>query len=344
MAKTLHSFDYLVLSRYLEKYVPGFAGLKKMTKFSDGQSNPTYKVIDNADVAFVLRAKPPGTLLKSAHAVDREFRVMSALAKTQVPVPNMLHLSESESPLGAQFFVMDFLPGTVFWNPALPGRSNDFRSQIYRSMVKTLATLHDINPSKVNLDTFGKPGNYFERQVNRWSTQYRASETQLNSDMDWTIDWLKANLVADDGQLSIVHGDYRLDNVMFEKEAGGLIAVLDWELSTLGHPFADLAFQCMGLRLPQTALTKGLGNLDRAAIGIPSEADYVSEYCALRSISLPENWPFYMAFSFFRLAAILQGVLYRAQSGNASNPAGLDIMKSAVKDLAEAAKNATRGK
>ena len=338
MTKPLHNHDPTVLSAYLEQHVTGFTGLAGIRRFSDGQSNPTYRILDTSGASYVLRAKPPGVLLKSAHAVDREFRVMSALAKTAVPVPKMLHLSCDDSPMGTQFLVMEYLSGTVFWDPALPESSKSFRAQAYSALVKTLAALHEVNPQAVGLQDFGRPGNYFSRQVSRWTRQYRASETQARPDMDWTIDWLSQNLVADDGQVSIVHGDYRLDNVMFDAHSTKLIAVLDWELSTLGHPFSDLAYQCMGLRLPQSLLIKGLGALDRTALGIPTEAEYVAQYCDLRNIAPPENWSFYMAFSFFRLAAILEGVLHRTQSGNASNPKEMGAMNSTIITLAQAAK------
>lgn len=338
MNKPLHQYDPKYLSDYLMSHVPGFSRLQEIEKFSDGQSNPTYKVTDITGKNYVLRAKPPGQLLKSAHAVDREFRIMSALANTEIPVPRMLHLSGQETPLGTQFFVMEYLVGNVFWNPALPGHSNSFRQKTYTELVKILSKLHDLRPATIGLVDYGKAGNYFERQVKRWSTQYRASEIENVSEMNWTIDWLNQNLVTDDGQVSIVHGDYRLDNVMFERGSSKIVAVLDWELSTLGHPFADLAYQCMGLRLPQTGLIKGLNEVDRQLFGIPSEAEYVAEYCSLRGINLPENWSFYITFSFFRLAAILQGVLHRTNSGNASNPAGLDVMKSTIRELANAAK------
>ena len=338
MNKTLHQYDPKDLSDYLVSHVPGFSKLKEIEKFSDGQSNPTYKATDITGTNYVLRAKPPGQLLKSAHAVDREFRVMSALANTEIPVPKMLHLSGQETPLGTQFFVMEYLVGTVFWDPALPGHSNSFRQKTFTELVTILSKLHDLSPTTVGLEDYGKAGNYFERQVKRWSTQYRASEMEHLSEMNWTIDWLNQNLVADDGQVSIVHGDYRLDNVMFERGSSKIVAVLDWELSTLGHPFADLAYQCMGLRLPQTGMIKGLDGVDRQLVDIPSEAEYVAEYCSLRGINLPDNWSFYITFSFFRLAAILQGVLHRSHSGNASNPTEIDVMKSTIITLARAAK------
>ncbi|WP_347822047.1 phosphotransferase family protein [uncultured Planktomarina sp.] len=344
MTQTLHSYDSERLSTYLEQHVAGFSGMAEITKFSNGQSNPTYKLTDTTGSHFVLRAKPPGTLLKSAHAVDREFRVMTALATSAVPVPKMLHLSGEDSPMGAQFLVMEHLAGRVFWDPALPEQSPEFRQDAYHALVRTLAALHDVDPRAVGLADFGKPGNYFSRQVSRWTRQYRVCETQARPDMDWTIDWLDRNMVQDDGQTAIVHGDYRLDNVMFDTETPDMIAVLDWELSTLGHPFADLAYQCMGLRLPQNGMIKGLKGIDRNAHVLPEEAEYVAQYCALRGIAPPENWAFYMVFSFFRLAAILEGVLHRAQSGNASNPRGIDTMSRTIATLAQAAKHTAQGR
>ena len=343
MTQALHSYDPKRLSTYLEEHVAGFAGLAEIAKFSDGQSNPTYKLTDTAGRHFVLRAKPPGTLLKSAHAVDREFRVMTALAQSPVPIPQMLHLSDEDSPMGAQFLVMEHLEGRVFWDPALPEQSPKFRQDAYHALVRTLAALHDVDPQAVGLADFGKPGNYFLRQVSRWTGQYRACETQARPDMNWAIDWLDRNMVQDDGQATIVHGDYRLDNVMFDSQTADMIAVLDWELSTLGHPFADLAYQCMGLRLPPNAMIKGLKGIDRKAQSLPQEAEYVAQYCALRGIKPPENWAFYMVFSFFRLAAILEGVLHRAQSGNASNPRDIGMMSGTIDTLAEAAKHTAQG-
>ena len=344
MTQTLHTYDPQELSTYLEQNVAGFSGLAEIAKFSDGQSNPTYQLTDTAGRRFVLRAKPPGTLLKSAHAVDREFRVMTALAASAVPVPQMLHLSGQASPMGAQFLVMEHLNGRVFWDPALPEQPPKFRQGVYHALVRTLAALHDVDPKAVGLADFGKPGNYFSRQVSRWTGQYRACETQARPDMDWSIDWLERNMVQDDGQTAIVHGDYRLDNVMFDSQTAEMIAVLDWELSTLGHPFADLAYQCMGLRLPQDGMIKGLKGIDRRAQSLPEEADYVALYCDLRGIAPPENWAFYMVFSFFRLAAILEGVLHRAQSGNASNPRGIDTMSHSIATLAQAAKHTAQGR
>ncbi|UIJ70948.1 phosphotransferase family protein [Aurantimonas sp. HBX-1] len=313
--------DAVALGRYLEDHVEGFHGLDGLVKFQAGQSNPTYR-IDAASGTYVLRTKPPGTLLKSAHQVDREFRVMQALAGTAVPVPKPLHLaSEADSPFGRMFYVMEHCDGRIFWDPALPEIADPAeRGAIFDAMNAVLATLHDLDVAALGLDDFGRPGNYFERQLTRWSEQYRQSKIDRIDDMETLSDWLSENLPPDDGAVSLVHGDYRLDNIMFERERPAIRAILDWELSTLGHPLADLAYQCMQWRLPNLGAFKGLGNVDRAALGIPSEEDYVRRYCERRGLEAVDHWPFYLAFSFFRLAAILQGVYKRSLDGNASNP------------------------
>ncbi|PBC10098.1 phosphotransferase family protein [Mesorhizobium sp. WSM3859] len=328
------ALDQAALAPYLEAHIPGLGGLSAIEKFKSGQSNPTY-LLTAASGRYVLRAKPPGQLLKSAHQVDREFRVMQALAGTAVPVPRMLHLSGGESPIGRMFYVMEYLDGRIFWDPPLPGASgNDERAAIYDAMNATLAALHDVDVGAVGLGDFGRPGSYFERQLARWSGQYRASETETIADMDRLIEWLETHMPADDGRVSLVHGDYRLDNMMFALDAPKVIAVLDWELSTLGHPFADLAYQCMQWRLPHASGFRGLGGVDRAAAGLPSEEAYVAAYCRRRGIGKIDNWTFFLAFSFFRLAAICQGVYRRALDGNASNPEKAKTYGEAVKLLA----------
>jgi aminoglycoside phosphotransferase (APT) family kinase protein len=315
-----NAFDRDALAPYLEKHVPGFAGLEAIEKFNSGQSNPTY-LLRAESGKYVLRAKPPGQLLKSAHQVDREFRVMRALKGTGVPVPDVLHLSPEDSPIGRMFYVMAFCEGRIFWDPALPDVSgNEERPAIYDSMNAVLAALHDVDVEKTGLADFGKAGSYFERQLNRWTSQYRASETETVSDMDRLIAWLETHLPADDGLVSLVHGDYRLDNMIFAPDRPEVIAVLDWELSTLGHPYADLAYQCMQWRLPHSSGFRGLGGIDRSLLGLPTEEAYVAAYCRRRGIDRIGNWTFYLAFSFFRLAAICQGVYKRALDGNASNP------------------------
>ncbi|MDX8536482.1 MAG: phosphotransferase family protein [Mesorhizobium sp.] len=330
----LNALDQAALAPYLEAHIPGFGGLSAIEKFKSGQSNPTY-LLTAASGRYVLRAKPPGQLLKSAHQVDREFRVMKALAATAVPVPRMLHLSNEDSPIGRMFYVMEFLDGCIFWDPSLPEASgNEDRAAIYDAMNATLAALHDVDVEAVGLGDFGKPGSYFERQFGRWTSQYRASETGTIPDMDQLIAWLETHMPADDGRVSLVHGDYRLDNMIFAASEPKVVAVLDWELSTLGHPFADIAYQCMQWRLPHASGFRGLGGLDRSVLGLPSEEAYVDAYCGRREIAGIGNWSFFLAFSFFRLAAICQGVYRRALDGNASNPEKARTYGEAVKLLA----------
>ncbi|MBL0935840.1 MAG: phosphotransferase family protein [Rhizobiaceae bacterium] len=315
-----NALDVDVLAPYLEAEIAGFSGLSDIKKFNAGQSNPTY-LLTAASGRYVLRAKPPGELLKSAHQVDREFRVMKALAATGVPVPNMVHLAPEDSPIGRMFYVMDFVDGRIFWDPALPdARDNAERKAIYDDMNRVLAALHSVDVETAGLADFGRPGSYFDRQFARWSSQYRASETGRIEDMETLLAWLEANAVPDDGLVSLVHGDYRLDNMIFAPDAPKVVAVLDWELSTLGHPYADLSYQCMQWRLPHSSAFKGLGGVDRKALGLPTEAEYVEAYCERRGIAGIDNWTYYLAFSFFRLAAICQGVYKRALDGNASNP------------------------
>ncbi len=335
-----NALDAAALAPYLEKRVPGFRGLKDIRKFGSGQSNPTY-ALDAESGRYVLRAKPPGELLKSAHQVDREFRVMKALKDTAVPVPEVLYLSEEASPIGRMFYVMAFVDGRILWDPALPDlATKEERSATSDAMNAVLAALHNVDIEAAGLSDFGKPGSYFERQFGRWTSQYRASETDKVEDMDTLIAWLESNQVADDGQVSLVHGDYRLDNMIFAHDRPEVIAVLDWELSTLGHPFADIAYQCMQWRLPHDSGFRGLGGMDRQALGLPSEAEYVARYCERRGISGIDNWVFYLAFSFFRLAAICQGVYKRALDGNASNPEKAKTYGQAVRLLAALARQA----
>jgi aminoglycoside phosphotransferase (APT) family kinase protein len=315
-----NALDQERLARYLEAEILGFSDLLSIEKFPSGQSNPTY-LLTAASGRYVLRAKPSGQLLKSAHQVDREFMVMKALAGTAVPVPATLHLSPEDSPIGRMFYVMNFVEGRIFWNPALPDVSgNDERSAVYDAMNRTLATLHEVDIEAAGLADFGRPGNYFERQLARWTSQYRASETRPIAAMEQLIAWLGSHMPADDGRISLVHGDFRLDNLIFAHDRPQVLAVLDWELSTLGHPFADIAYQCMQWRLPHASGFRGLGGIDRAALGLPSEQAYVADYCRRRGLSGIGDWTFFLAFSFFRLAAICQGVYRRALDGNASNP------------------------
>lgn len=313
---------------YLEAHISGFRGLRKAEKFSGGQSNPTYLL--NADSGqYVLRRQPPGQLLKSAHAVDREYRVMTALRDSDVPVPRTFHLCEDREVIGSLFFVMEYVDGKLFWDPSLPEINGDQRGCIYNEMNRILAKLHDVNINAVGLFDYGYPGNYFERQVSRWSKQYQASETETITAMNTLMEWLPANTPADDGQVSLIHGDYRLDNMIFHPQREQIVALLDWELSTLGHPYADLAYQCMQWRLPSDTDIPGLGGLNRVELGIPEEQEYVAMYCERRGIGAIDHWEYYLSFGFFRLAAILQGVMKRALMGNASSQKALAYGKMA---------------
>lgn len=322
------SLDEAKLLAYMEANVDGFVGPISVSKFAGGQSNPTFK-IDASSGSYVLRRQPPGELLKSAHAVDREYRVISALADSDVPVAKVYHLCEDREIIGSMFYLMEFCEGNIYWRPELNDvESPTQRGQMYDEMVKVLAAIHSVDIDKAGLSDYGRPGNYFQRQLDRWSAQYRASELETINEMDRLIIWLGDNMPADDGKVSLVHGDYRLDNLMYAKDNSQVIAVLDWELSTLGHPYADLAYLIMGMKLPASTnknMIGGLGAIDWASQGIPSEEEIVARYCGLMNIEKIENWNFCMAFSFFRLAAICQGVAKRAVDGNASNAAADDV-------------------
>ena len=307
-----------LLSAYLESALPGFHGPLASCKFKGGQSNPTYR-LDAAAGTYVLRRKPPGQLLASAHAVDREFRVLGALHGSAVPVARPLHLCRDEAVIGSMFYVMEYVDGRVFWDPSLPDVAAPERAAYYEAIVATQAALHSVDLAAVGLADYGKPGNYFPRQIARWSEQYRASQTRAIADMDALMDKLAARCPADDGVVSLVHGDFRIDNLMFDPAGPRVRAVVDWELSTLGHPLADLGYFCMALRLPRNPALPGLGGMDRAALGIPDEAALLARYSQLSGRPIPADWPFVLAFSFFRLAAIAQGVAKRAQQGNASS-------------------------
>ncbi len=319
MSKTL-SINIEALTAYLEAHVDGFKGPMTMDKFSGGQSNPTFKVTAQSGV-YVLRRQPPGKLLKSAHAVDREFKVLNALKATNVPVAKVYHLCENTDIIGSMFYVMEFCDGNVYWSASLAEiDNNERRAQMYDAMNKTLVALHSVDVNAVGLSGYGKAGNYFERQLGRWTSQYRVTELQKIVAMDDLAQWLADHLPDDDGRVCLVHGDFRLDNMMFDKNKPEIIALLDWELSTLGHPYADLAYQCMQLRMPSgMGSIDGLQGINRANLGIPTEEEYVASYCQRMGIDNIDHWTFYLAFSFFRLAAIAQGVAKRASQGNASN-------------------------
>jgi aminoglycoside phosphotransferase (APT) family kinase protein len=307
-----------VLSDYLKRHVPGFRDPVILMKFSSGQSNPTF-LLSAASGQYVLRCQPWGALLKSAHAVDREFRVQQALANTAVPVARVFHLCEDVSVIGVKFYLMSYERGEIYWDPALPQVPFENRVTYYDEAIRILAALHRINVDAIGLADYGKPGNYFARQIDVWTRQYRASETRVIEPMETLMAWLGQNRPADDGCATLVHGDFRFDNIVFRQDQAVGLAVLDWELSTLGHPLADIAYFCMGLRIPSGEVSFGLGGKDRLALGVPDEEYIVDRYCQLRGISQIVRWDFYLAFSFFRLASIIQGVYKRSLAGNASN-------------------------
>ncbi|MFO1115629.1 MAG: phosphotransferase [Beijerinckiaceae bacterium] len=342
MSLDVTKIDEAALARWLESNLEGFRGPLTATKFGDGQSNPTYGIAA-ASGAYVLRRKPPGVLLKSAHAVDREFRVQRALAGSGVPVAQMYVLCEDDSVIGTAFYVMQRIDGRIFWDPSLPDVSREDRGKIYDEMNRALAKLATTDPARVGLGDFGRPGSYFERQFKRWTDQYRASETRTVAAMDSLIAWLADRVPEDDGRVSIVHGDYRLDNMIFHPTAPRLLAVLDWELSTLGHPFADISYQCMQWRTDSKGIFSGLGGIDRKAIGVPTEEEYVAKYCERIGVPNIPHWDFYIAFNFFRLAAIIQGVKKRALDGNGSNPERGLKMGEMVPVLAELGLEIARG-
>lgn len=318
------TLDSDALSDYLETAMPGFRGPVSAVKFPNGQSNPTY-LLDSGSDRYVLRRKPPGELLKSAHAVEREYKVMSALSSTKVPVAATHHLCEDCSVIGSAFYIMEYVTGRVLWNPGLPEIAHAQRKAYYRSMVQTLANLHSVNVADVGLNDFGKHGNYLQRQISLWTRQYRGSQTQELADMEYLIEALPERCPADDDRTTLVHGDFRLDNMMFHPQSSEVLAVMDWELSTLGHPFTDLAYQCMQLRMPNNGLMSGLGGIDRAPSGIPEEQEYLQWYCDIMNLTRIEHWEFFLALSFFRFAAILQGVKKRALEGNASSDEALQM-------------------
>ena len=311
--------DLARLERNLCDHVDGFSGPISAKAFDEGQSNPTYRLTTPTG-DYVLRTQPPGPLLKGAHAVDREFRVQAALWNTDVPVARVRHLCTDPEVLGTMFYLMDFAEGRIFWDPALPDLSPDERGQVYDEMNRVLAAIHNVDLAATGLDSYGKSGGYFARQLHIWTRQYRTSGGEDIAEMEPLIEWLGENLPEDDGQTTLVHGDYRIDNLMFEPDSLRIKAVFDWELSTLGHPMADLAYQIMQRSMGRDWHLRGLDGLDIAALGIPDEETYVAAYCARRGLSSLDNWHFAKVFAFFRFAAICHGVGARAQSGNNASP------------------------
>ncbi len=327
-----HAFDTAALTTWLQAHLPGFAGPLTVEMFKGGQSNPTYKLLTPGG-AYVMRAKPGpvAKLLPSAHAIEREYAVMSGLAGTGVPVPRMLCLCEDESVIGRAFYVMECMQGRVLWDQSLPGMQPSERAAIYDEMNRVISALHTVDFRAQGLAGYGKPGNYFERQIGRWSKQYKASAdgtgpmSQPIEAMERLVEWLPAHIPAaarDEARTSVVHGDFRLDNLMFHPTEPRVIAVLDWELSTLGHPLADFSYHCMSWHIPPGGF-RGIGGLDLPALGIPSEDAYIRRYCERTGLStvdeLKADWNFYMAYNMFRLAAILQGIAKRVEAGTASS-------------------------
>ena len=319
MSVDTQTLNEAAVSHYLKKHLDGFEGPMDVTKFQTGQSNPTF-MLKTPSHNYVLRRKPPGVLLKSAHAVDREFRVQKALSGTDMPVSKMHLLCEDDSIIGSMFYIMDHVPGRNFNEPSMEGLTPVHRTGVIDDMNRVLAALHEVDITAIGLSDYGPEGNYFERQVGRWSKQYRASVTQKIPEMDELMIRLVEERPKDDGQRTLVHGDYRLDNMIFDATDTQVRAVLDWELSTIGHPFADLAGVIMQWQLPTGSEGRGMGGLDRAALGLPTDQEFIAKYCERRGLQGIDNFGYYLSFCFFRMAGIIQGVLKRGLDGNASNP------------------------
>jgi aminoglycoside phosphotransferase (APT) family kinase protein len=315
-----HRFDEAALAAYLSTHLPGFAGGLQVKQFEGGQSNPTYLLMTPAR-NYVLRKKPPGKLLPSAHMVEREYRVIKALQDSAVPVPRAYLLCEDSSVIGTAFFVMEYVQSRLLKDPRLPDVDPDKRHAIYDAMIRTLAALHTVDPGQVGLTDFGKHGGYIARQTKRWSEQYRSSQTQEIESMNRLMQWLPEHIPADDATTTaLVHGDYRLDNMLYHPDRPEVLAVLDWELSTLGHPLSDLAYCCLNYRVQMAG--SYLGDV-AGKEGIPSEQELVEMYCRYCGRDSIPDWNFYVVFSLFRYAAIVQGVHYRGLQGNAASERAL---------------------
>ena len=327
-----HRIDAARLAVWLKDHIAGFSGSVEVEQFKGGQSNPTYRIAAGGK-HYVLRRKPPGKLLPSAHAVDREYRIITALAQTDVPVAKSYALCMDEGVIGTAFYIMEYVPGRVFWDPTLAELSCAERKPIYDAMNDVIARLHRVDYAAIGLGDYGRPGNYAMRQIDRWSRQYRASETEKIDAMDRLIDWLPQNAPREE-ETSIIHGDFRIDNVIFHPTEPRIIAVLDWELSTLGNPLADFAYHMMLWRLgPETY--RGLLGFDLEALGILTEAEGCALYCRRTGRASLPHWDFYIAFNMFRLAAILQGIMGRVREGTAASARALDSGRRA-RALAEA--------
>lgn len=328
-----HRFDEARLAEFLCANVAPFSGPLVVEQFKGGQSNPTFR-LTAGERRYVMRAKPgpAAKLLPSAHAVDREHRVMKALHAAGIPVPAMHALCDDESVIGRAFFIMEWVDGRVLWDQALPGMTPPQRAAIYDEMNRVIAALHSVDYKTVGLETFGRPGQYLARQIDRWIKQYRASETETIPAMNNLIEWMPRNIPSGD-ETSVVHGDYRLDNMIFHPTEPRILAILDWELSTLGHPLADFSYHCMSWRIPPGAF-RGIGGLDLRALGIPVEDEYVAAYCRRTGRASIEHWDFYLAYNMFRLSGILQGIMKRALDGTAASDQAFDAGKRA-KPLAE---------
>ncbi|MDF1855376.1 phosphotransferase family protein [Pseudooceanicola sp.] len=309
--------DIAAVEKYLSDRIEGFSGPLTAEKFANGQSNPTFKLTSPTG-QYVLRRKPPGELLKSAHAVDREFRVQSALWTTDVPVAKMYFLSDDDNVVGSQFYVMEAVEGRNINAPSMPEVPFEQRKLINREMARVLSCIHGVDLAAVGLSDYGPEGNYYRRQIDRWTKQYRASQTDDLPEMEELMTWLDTNIPAEDGLRTLAHGDYRIDNMLFHKTDPRCVAVLDWELSTTGHPYADVAAVIMQWQMPEES--RGLAGVDRKAVGIMEDQEFIDAYCEERGIAEIPQFNFYLAFTFFRMAGILQGIKKRLIDGTASNP------------------------
>tara|TARA_Y100000590_G_scaffold439616_1_gene563865 strand:- start:423 stop:1439 length:1017 start_codon:yes stop_codon:yes gene_type:complete len=326
-------FEVPKLKLWMQQNIIGFKGPIKVKRLTGGQSNPTFLII-SSKITYILRTKPLGNLLPSAHAVDREYKVISALSKTSVPVPKTYKLCLNKNVIGSIFYIMEFLDGRIFYDPSLPGLTKNERKSIYSSMNNAISDLHKINYKRIKLSDFGKAGNYVERQIKRWTAQYRASETDLIEEMENLIKWLPDNTPSN-LETSLVHGDFRIDNIIFHPTKSKIIGIIDWEISTLGNPIADFAYHVMIWRLSKNEF-RGLRGQNLSEIGIPEENEYLKNYMENTGRKELLNWNFYIAYNMFRMAAILQGIRGRARAGTASSSEA-EKMGNLVLPLAKAA-------